>query len=649
MIDSESLKFDDTVHADVVRHWALLAAALENAFGPIPVWWALWPGGFANAASYHKQLDAVPASIATVAVTTTSGTHSYLALRASAVEWATHAKFATAFYSWTCKPERPSSAAYGRVNFAPSGSASNARLREALNTARTALTRLGFDAFAMLDGSRGATLWIPFANGPAVDDVRATLTSFARDLEAHAPSLVTTAPHPKDRGDRIFVSARSNAAGNGTLLPFSPIGTSDLAIATPASLADAIAGDVEFASLATFARNARSRIEEFERLRAATHAATFSRSIALGVDRESVVLERLLAEGAPVHDSRSYLVNAALTVLADGKEHGADEILARGQELGLIAKSATVKYVYTALREYVLRTLGAHRVPALVQIEGTSLFRLNRPADPWPDVELPKPPRWIADAEIQRLSAQLRTTATGLDPTAFELAIRDAVAALGFDATHYGGNGEPDVIAGAALGVIGYRVVIECKTAGPGANVSKPQRIEAAKFREAFGATLSMLVGPQFGNDAALDEELATHGVSLWTVDDIVRALEENLDPLEIQSALAPGRAASALDAILWERAHGRPKRIAVIADLLQRKAWTMQMTLAKGVALGAVPSLNVEALLLLVDDALVANGVEAGASREDFDAGLQAAIGAGSLVGDGKGGYVARRPTGRA
>lgn len=264
-----------------------------------------------------------------------------------------------------------------------------------------------------------------------------------------------------------------------------------------------------------------------------------------------------------------------------------------------------------------MRSLGVGKSPAFVQVAGGATFRLNEPADAWPEIALPPSPRWLSDATVADLTARLRAAATG-DPTAFEIAACDAFAALGFLTTHVGGNGAPDGILVAPLGVAGYRAVLECKTASAGGIVANPRPEEPAKFRAAADATRAILLGPAFGNDASFDDELRVHKVALWTVDELVGALTAQIGPDEVRPALEAGRAEAALRAIEWERAHGRRKRVAVIADRLVRAMWRTQTTLARNVAIAETPVLTEETLFVLVDDALAAEGIVAGARLDE-------------------------------
>ncbi|MBD5657142.1 MAG: hypothetical protein IAI50_18480, partial [Candidatus Eremiobacteraeota bacterium] len=65
-----------------------------------------------------------------------------------------------------------------------------------------------------------------------------------------------------------------------------------------------------------------------------------------------------------------------------------------------------------------------------------------------------------------------------------------------------------------------------------------------------------------------------------------------------------------------WERAHGRPKRIAVLCRLIAGRAWAAQLTLAGNIAPTDAPALTEDALLLLVDDELTRQGVVGGTNR---------------------------------
>jgi hypothetical protein len=345
------------------------------------------------------------------------------------------------------------------------------------------------------------------------------------------------------------------------------------------------------------------------------------------------------------HDARSYLINAALAILADGKSHDAETILAEALRRGLVPKSTTPKYLYTALHEYILRTEGAGRIPEFVQIEHSSSFRINRPADDWPTVDLPPLPKWIAKEEADLAIARLHETSSGEDAAAFERAACAAFALLGFEAEHIGGNAQPDGILTAPLWRQAYRVVLECKTASEGGIVNNPRPEEAAKFRAGANAEYSILLGPAFAHTQSFDDELKTHAVSLWTVDDLAEAIEQQITPDELREALAPGPAQRAIATIVWNREHGRRKRVAVMADMIERLGWQLQRTFAKGVPRDQTPALTAETLYMLLFEELANEGVSEpnGPTRAEAEEALRNCESRGTLRKTEDGYYVTK------
>jgi hypothetical protein len=193
----------------------------------------------------------------------------------------------------------------------------------------------------------------------------------------------------------------------------------------------------------------------------------------------------------------SPLLDEALSVLADGKPRTADEILAEGQRRALFDEHQTRKHVYTALSQYVQRTLGRGRKPLIVE-EPDRRFRLNRPVDDWPAIDstglaplaIPAEPPPSAAAAI----SGLRAAASGCDPAAFERAVCKTFELFGFASTHVGGNDAPDGYLDALLGGLSYRVMIECKLSRDD-NVAHSSAVaEAAKYRQAYRAQYCALV-----------------------------------------------------------------------------------------------------------------------------------------------------------
>ena len=319
----------------------------------------------------------------------------------------------------------------------------------------------------------------------------------------------------------------------------------------------------------------------------------------------------------PAQRSHGPIVNAAIAVLQDGLSHSAEEILQIADQRGLLGEKVTTKYVYTSLIEYIARANGNGRKPAVVQNADRS-FRINEPPDEWPALQDEASPP--SDPATEALIERLNATAAGGQPDAFEQAVCDAFDALGFAATHDGGQKAPDGFADAPLGPLSYRTMIECKSADEGVN--DPGVFEAAKFRDAFGAQYCALIGRAFSGEIELVKELHNHGVSAWTVDDLAAALRNRLDPLEMRPLFEPGFAADAIDDVLWERRHGQAKRVRLIADAIVRTGRTTQAGYRGEPA--EAPRITEDVAMVLVNQDLAAQGSSATCSRADVRAALE-------------------------
>jgi hypothetical protein len=171
-------------------------------------------------------------------------------------------------------------------------------------------------------------------------------------------------------------------------------------------------------------------------------------------------------------------------------------------------------------------------------------------------------------------------------------------------ATHVGGGGAPDGYLDAPLGPLGYRVMLECKTAS--GVVAQPDAVEASKYREAYRAQFATLIGPSFGERITLAGELQTHGVAAFTVDDLATLLEASSDAAEMRPLFESGFASDRLDDLLWARDHGEAKRIAVVVETLLDAAWREQFEAAKTGDPSDAPALTEDAAMMLVDQVLV-------------------------------------------
>ncbi len=344
------------------------------------------------------------------------------------------------------------------------------------------------------------------------------------------------------------------------------------------------------------------------------------------------------------------LINAALRVLADGRERDAGQILTEALEAGLLPAATRKITLYTSLYQYVQRSISHQRRPLIVQDEATHAFRINHPVDDWPDIAPPQRRPSLPDAQLDAIAKRLHTTSTATAPMAFEQAVCEAFAAMGFVATHVGGIGTPDGLLDAPLGPLAYRAIVECKTAHADTTVNAPRLEEPARFREAYHAQYALLVGPSFAVDNVFESEMKNHAVSVWSVNDVVNALHLGVDPLECRDLFAAGVVEDRLADLAWTRDHGAQKRLAVIASLLHETAWNAQKALVGRVDAADAPALTTDAALMLVDTALQEAHGTGGASRAEVETAMSDLVrsGAATKLPDREGIVLCRPPTAR-
>ena len=447
-------------------------------------------------------------------------------------------------------------------------------------------------------------LWIPLADAPHGAALRPWLHSVCDRAVAAEPKLFTTEPNTIDNG-RIHLHVSSNARHRYSALPYSLRGALDLPVVAP----------VEWSEVGTFAQDAFT-------------AATFSKRLADKGDVFAAELKRIGEQAMPRKrlsmpvdlsaKPRGHIITAAIEILQDGRLRTAREILAEALARKLVPPNTSAKYVYSSLIEYIARSDGRGRKPPIVQ-DSERRFRINEPADDWPELVPYIEP--APDPGIEALIARLEVTSTGNDPAAFEIACCDAFSHLGFLTRHLGGEKEPDGVATAQFGPLAYRVMLECKTGKR--IVEEPDAAEAAKFVAPFKADFATLIGPDFSEEAELLDELRTHRVTALTVADLATLLALRANFQEVRGVLQPGFASEPIGDLVWERRHGRAKRVAVVAELIHREGWASQCTAAEQADRGDAPRLTVDAAMLLVDATLKVAGSTEACTREEVDAAL--------------------------
>ncbi|MBD5653597.1 MAG: hypothetical protein IAI50_00250, partial [Candidatus Eremiobacteraeota bacterium] len=521
-------------------------------FGGMPIGYVNYPHGLGTEPYRHHEAHDVPATISTIPVKTSSGEHRYIACNAHNLGWLRAGKFAVEFESWTPAPDDPNIPRFGRITLTRTPDVLATRIVEAATIVRDALAVEGLRSFAISDRLTELAVWIPVSGPGDCSSFAAWLAAFAQRTAQTHPSVCTTEWLVRDRGNRAFLATHSNYPGTGVSLPYGLRGLHELPVIVPMPwerIADTFEELVVAADFADY-------IERNGDLFGALCDAIGNQP----VPQQPQSICRSYALEFPMNPSTSsygFIVNAALEILADGKVHSAGDVLERGIALGYFPKTLARESVLAGLHRYYQRAIETNRKPLILQLEG-SKFRINRPADDWPAIALDPPPRFIDPALAAAAKAKLTTTATSRDggafdvAAAFEIACCDAFALVGFKVQHIGGHGNPDGILDAPLGPRAVRIVLEAKTATPGGVVSNPSPQEPDKFRAAFGAQLAMMIGPAFTGDTNLEQELKTHNVSLWLVDDLIKCLDEQIGPDELLPAFGPGHAADAIADILW-------------------------------------------------------------------------------------------------
>src|ERR1035437_9375489 len=338
------------------------------------------------------------------------------------------------------------------------------------------------------------------------------------------------------------------------------------------------------------------------------------------------------AAGRPHANPKSFRAQI-IAMLGDGKPRYAQTILDEGIARGLFTAATTKRSVYENLLLHIHQEVAGGHKPAVVEDPVTRKFRINSPVDAWPDIPPPPPPRYIDAATLDAIATRLRTTGGGDDATAFEQAVCDAFALMGFVTQHVGGMYAPDGIIDAPLGPLAYRAILECKSAPNVKFVSQPRPEEAAKFRTSSNADFAVLVGPDFHAGESFSQEIQTHAISVWTVDDVITALRIDVDTYECRALFAPGFVYDRLGELEWSRTHGEEKRAAIVRQILRREGYAAQSTIVGHVAPSDAPVLTLDAAMLIVETALTHAGATVCATREEVHAAMEDLTRAGEAI----------------
>lgn len=598
-----------SLRGDALEYYQAVLPLIAESFDGIPLVWATYPNNPSHSKPVegpvlHGRLRDRIHKLPTVDVPLErAGVRAYLKLERRTMEWLLEYHHAVEFHSWTPTKTNPTKLRYARILL------ENNNVRDAAIALRDMLIHRGVQAIPLLDGNGGVSLYIPFNDAPHYDDVRRWLHVVANDAAARRPDLFTTEPNSR-AGTRVHVHVRNNAPGLCSALPYSLRGPDGRRAVAPISWYDleSLPSDHFFMEVPEVLERVRSDTDSFETLLAWASPQRFSDLIhvTLSVSKGDEAT-------APTVQARGHVLNAALEILADGHSRSAEDLLKEGIARALLAPTTSYRYVYNALVEYINRNVAHERKAKIVQNPDRT-FRINEPIDDWPDVALPPAPP--PDDETKTLIARLHGTVSGEDPAAWEAAVCDAFAHLGFRAMHLGGHKAPDGYIDACLGPLGYRAMLECKTGD--VIVPHPDVAEAAKWIDQYHAQFNALVGPGFPEESELHDELLNHRVSAWTIDDLCTALEKFLDPLELRACFGPGYAGDAMLNLLWERNHGERKRVLYAAETIALEGWAAQVAAAAQADPTNAPHLTIDAAMLLVQTQLTRAGSTRACTRAE-------------------------------
>jgi DNA primase len=569
---------DAALQSRVLAHYHRVVPLLERSLAGTPIVYVNYPGGIDKPPVFH--VTALP-------------------LSQNKLLWLIHAKYAIEFYTWAPLPNADDRLQFARILLEARGEVTFDRVKLAALAIRALLFGTArLEAIPILDGGTGIALWIPLADAPHATPLRAWLHALCGEAVAKHPDLVST-EYNTHRDGRVHLHVQSNAPGHYSAVPYG-LCAQGLTVSTPIHWEEL--GSFETAAAFT-AETIGARLEQ--------HGDVFATELATIAGQRCPLPALMVPPQAP----RGHIITAAIEILEDGKPRTADELLAEALRRKLVPANTLHKYIYSALIEYIARQIGRGRKPPIVQ-DALRRFCINEPPDDWPDLVPTQGP--AVDPAAQALCDRLEASGSGDDPAAFEIAVCDAFAHLGFVTQHLGDRAQPDGIADAILGPRGYRVTIECKTAK--GVVNRPDVAEAAKFREPFNAQLSVLVGPEFPEETELLTELHVHSVTAVTIADLQTLLHINATALEIQTIIQPGYACDVIADLLWHRRHGQAKRVKTLAYLVQREAWNAQTTSAKQGGRANAPQITVDAAMLIVDEALRAAGSTQACTRDEVN-----------------------------
>lgn len=324
----------------------------------------------------------------------------------------------------------------------------------------------------------------------------------------------------------------------------------------------------------------------------------------------------------------SSIVDAAVSILSDGKPRSASQLFDEARQRGLLGASITLQNLRLSLLGYIERALATGRRPQIVK-DAQHRFLINRTPDDWPDLDVTGLPPLAAPTQLSREAqaaiARAQRAESGTDPTEYEKAICGLFSCLGFAATHVGGIGAPDGYADALLGRLAYCVMIECKLGSAQSIGSTAGPPEAAKYKDLYHAACCTLVAPEYPHDLTFVSELKTHGVSAWTTADLIRVVQYGIAAFDLRAIFtAPGIAEDAIDDLIWDRTHGERKRFRVVTSAILQQTQAQQQLYNQFNQPDEAPAFTVDVAMEAVDAVLAQHGSASPCTREEVQAAFE-------------------------
>ena len=603
-----STQLDPVVRAHIVAHYRLAAPLLAPVFGGTPFAYGTYPEGFDAPVAWCGPLQSQPPGVPTCSVATARGVNQYLKFGAPAVRWALAHAAMVELQGWGCTASDPRRARFARIVLELDATHDTA-LALAARTMKHLLHEAKLQAIPLLEEACRMTLWIPLSGAPRYRAVRDWLYRFCANAGAMHPALFSLEPNAQVSG-RVHLRVDSNEPGYCSALPYSLCGDRQLRVCTPLLWNELSCVAEERFTAANFAQRFAAVGDVFAEQVKAIGDQTLPQRIASNGKAASALHKQFEPQGR--------ILSATAIVLRDGRPREVRTILAEALANRLLPRSTKEAYVYASLLEYIVRTRSQGRTPAIIQ-DADRRLRLSEPKDDWPPTDPPATPP--VDAQTQGLLDRLALTAGSEDAHAFEIAVCDAFADIGFIVTHVGGSDNPAGYADAPLGSLGYRAVLECKSTA--ASTNKLDAIDARKHKVRYGAQVCALVSTGYSQSPELARALQTDGVSAWTVADLQQIVRVRTGLLEVRPLFEPGLAFDRVGDLLWNRIHGDAERVELACDYVAKEGWAAQVASAKAAdgATSGAPPLTLDAATILVNRRLAEAGSSECCSRSDVSA----------------------------